>query len=494
MKRIHLMMLAAVALMLAAPHSAMAQRGAPQPKTPERHYLDAMFDNIKGVELFNCVRLLSDSTLFQGRLSGSEGMRRAVDWVSSRYAEIGLEPLPGMSGYSQDFPTVCTEVTGPCSLSVDGQDCAWATEWYAGGTSANGVADAEVVFAGFGVSAPELGYDDYAGIDVRGKIVLIEGETPNTSRNDDTLRIWYPYTLHQYKVANAVAHGAIGMLYRWVPGPNNGYDPGFVYAYITDELADKLVAGSGRDFQSLIRQLRSGKKPASFRTGKQARIQMTMTHRDKAVGHNLLGMVKGSDPKFCNEYVVISAHLDHLGMVPYHIAGANDNNSSTACLLAVAKALKASKVKPRRSVIFLSLDGEEAGLTGSQYLTAHPVVPADKVKFILNLEQVGIGNAFSVGFKYDSPEVRDYVQKANDQYVHRPLHFYPNRYVTRPRTDGAVFMKNGYPTVDFYSVGGQSYYHEPRDSWEIQDPSILEDAARAMYWSLINAADATDAR
>ena len=316
MKRIHLMMLAAVALMLAAPHSAMAQRGAPQPKTPERHYLDAMFDNIKGVEIFDCVRLLSDSTLFQGRLSGSEGMRRAVDWVSSRYAEIGLEPLPGMSGYSQDFPTVCTEVTGPCSLSVDGQDCAWATEWYAGGTSANGVADAEVVFAGFGVSAPELGYDDYAGIDVRGKIVLIEGETPNTSRNDDTLRIWYPYTLHQYKVANAVAHGAIGMLYRWVPGPNNGYDPGFVYAYITDELADKLVAGSGRDFQSLIRQLRSGKKPVSFRTGKQARIQMTMTHRDKAVGHNLLGMVKGSDPKLCNEYVVISAHLDHLGIVP----------------------------------------------------------------------------------------------------------------------------------------------------------------------------------
>ncbi len=494
MKTHHAILATAAAFLLVAVHPAAAQRGEARPVTPERAYLNAMFDNIKGVEIFNCVRLLSDSTLFQGRLSGSEGMRRAVDWVSSRYAEIGLEPVPGLNGYSQDYPVSCTEVAGPCSLTVDGRTCLWAKEWFAGGTSANGIAEAEVVFAGFGVSAPELGYDDYAGIDVRGKIVLIEGETPNTSRNDDTLRIWYPYTLHQYKVANAVAHGAIGMLYRWVPGPNNGYDPGFVYAYITDELADSLVEGKGKDFQSLIRQLRVQKKPASFATGKKACIQMTMSHREDAVGHNLLGMVRGSDPQLCNEYVILSAHLDHLGMVPYHIAGANDNNSSTACLLAVAKALQESKVKPKRSVIFLSLDGEEAGLTGSLYLTAHPVVPAQSVKFILNLEQVGIGNAFSVGYKYDNPEIREYVQKANDQYIHRPLGFYPNRYVTRPRTDGAVFMKNGYPTVDFYSVGGRSYYHEPRDSWEIQDPSILEDAARAMFWSILNAANATDAR
>lgn len=462
--------------------------------TPERTCLDAMFAHIKGQRIFADVRHLSDSTLYEGRLSGSSGMKRAVDWVASRYAEIGLEPLPGMIGYSQVYPVVCTEVNGPCNLSLDGRPCTWAEEWYSGGTSADGIVESEVVFAGFGVSAPELGYDDYAGIDVRGKIVLIEGETPNTSRNDDTLRIWYPYTLHQYKVANAVAHGAIGMLYRWVPGPNNGYDPSFVYAYVTDSLADAVFEGSGRNYQATLRQLRTEKRPASFATGKKARIQMTMSHRVDAKGYNLLGMVSGSDPELCREYVILSAHLDHLGMIPYHIAGANDNNSSTACLLAVAEALAKSPVKPKRSVIFLSLDGEEAGLTGSLYLTSHPVVPKENVKFILNLEQVGIGSGFSVGFKFDSPEIIAFIQQANDQYIHRPLRFYPNRYVTRPRTDGAVFMKNGYPAVDFYSVGGQSYYHEPRDSWEIQDPSILEDAAQALFWSLIHAANAMDAR
>lgn len=484
MKRF-LPLLLAVALI---PLSASAQ---PAPDNdPERACLNSMFEHIKGTRIFDDIRYLSDSVLFKGRLSGTVGMKRALDFVEERYSDIGLEPLPGMSGFSQVYPTVCTEITGPCEVSVDGRQCAWAAEWYAGGTSANGIAEAEIVFAGFGVSAPELGYDDYAGIDVRGKIVMIEGETPNTSRNDDTLRIWYPYTLHQYKVANAVAHGAIGMLYRWVPGPNNGYDPGFVYAYITDSLADTIFEGLGRGYQATLRSLRAEKRPASFATGKKARIVMTTTHRADAKGYNLLGMVKGSDPKLCNEYVILSAHLDHLGMIPFHIAGANDNNSSTACLLAVAEALAKSPVKPKRSVIFLSLDGEEAGLTGSLHLTANPVVPPEKVKFILNLEQVGIGRGFSVGYKYDSPEIMEFVKEANERYIHRPLRFYPNRYVTRPRTDGAVFMKNGYPAVDFYSVGGVSYYHEPRDSWEIMDPSILEDAAQTLFWSLIFAANA----
>ena len=417
MKRLSILMI--VALLACIP--AAAQPGAA--KTPERQALDAMFAHIKGQRIFDDVCYLSDSVLFQGRLTGTTGMKRAVDFVEWRFAKIGLEPVPGLKGFDQSYPTECTEVTGPCELVVDGRTCTWAAEWYAGGTSANGVAEAEIVFAGFGVSAPELGYDDYAGIDVRGKIVLIEGETPNTSRNDDTLRIWYPYTLHQYKVANAVKHGAIGMLYRWVPGPNNGYDSGFVYAYITDNLADTIFEGSGRGYQATLRQLRTTKRPASFATGKKARIQMTTTHRTDVSGHNLLGMVRGSDPKLCNEYVILSAHLDHLGMIPFHIAGANDNNSSTACLLAVAEALANSHVKPKRSVIFLSLDGEEAGLNGSLFFTENPVLPPENVKFILNLEQVGIGEGFSVGYKYDVPEITEFVKQANDTYVHRPLHF-----------------------------------------------------------------------
>ena len=466
-----------------------AQRPAPK-ITEERAYLNSMFENIKGQEIFETVKFLSDSVRFQGRLSGSEGMLRAVEWVEGKYAEIGLETFDGLNGYRQDYPTVCDEVVGKCYVKVDGKKATWAVDWFSGGTSANGTVEAEVVFAGYGVTAPDLGYDDYAGIDVKGKIVLIEGETPNTSRDDDTLRMWYPYTLHQHKVENAVKHGAVGMLYRWVAGPNNGYDPSFVYAYVNYPLADRFFEGREKNMRETLRQIRTEKKPASFATGRKAKIKMTMRHNANAVGHNLIGFVKGSDPELCNEYVILSAHLDHLGMVPHHIAGANDNNSSTACLLAVAEALAKSKVKPKRSVIFLTLDGEEAGLTGSLYYCGHPVVPKEKVKYILNLEQVGIGDGFSANTKYDSREIAKYVLEANEKYIHRPVGDFPNRYVTRPRTDGAVFMKNGYPTTDIFGRGGESYYHEPRDTWEIQDPSVLEDAAQLLYWSLINAANA----
>ena len=105
---------------------------------------------------------------------------------------------------------------------------------------------------------------------------------------------------------------------------------------------------------------------------------MNATYNPNATGKNILGMIKGSDPILCNEYVIISAHLDHLGMIPFLIEGANDNNSSSAAMLGVAEALAKSKIKPKRSIIFMSVDGEEAGLTGSTYYTNHPLCPKTK--------------------------------------------------------------------------------------------------------------------
>jgi len=456
----------------------------------ERLYLNSMFANIKGQELFGYVKHLSDSTLFQGRLSGTVGMHRAIDWVNAKYAEYGLEQFPGLNGYLQDYTTECEEVVGKCYIKIDGKKLEWSKEWYVGGTSANGTVEAEVVFAGYGVTAPDLGYDDYEGLDVKGKIVLIEGETPNTDDSPEGIKKWYPYTLHQYKTANAVAHGAIGMLYRWAPGPNNVYQPSLVYGFVTRKAANMLFEGTGTTIQETMKQIRKEQKPHSFATGKKAKIKMTMSHNPNAAAHNIIGFVRGSDPELCNEYVVLAAHLDHIGMIPYHVAGANDNNSATACLLGVADALSKSKVKPKRSVIFLSLDGEEAGLQGSLWLCDHPVVPKESIKMILNLEQVGIGLGYSAAYSINNPELAPYIKDAVNKYVHRTLSIYSKRYGTRPRTDGAVFAQHGYPVLDMSGSNGDSYYHEPRDTWEIQDASALEDAARTMYWTLINAANA----
>ena len=491
-------LISAMALALAAAFMtpAGAQRRQMQ-MTDEQKYLDAMHRNITSDKLFGYVEQLSDSTL-EGRLAGSPGMAKAVSIVENYFREWGLEPAGDNGTYIQEYSHPCVEVfpgsTMEILFPVYGQkrkDTVWITKsypwadgWFAGGMTGNGDITADIVYAGFGVTAPELGYDDYAGIDVRGKIVLVEGETPNTSRNDDTLRMWYDHTLHQTKLNNAVAHGAVGLLYLWVPGPNAPYNEGFVYAHVTDTVVNDIFRGTGRTYAETVKKIYDTKKPQSFNTGKKARIRMNATYNPDATGKNIIGIVEGSDPVLKNEYVIISAHLDHLGMIPYHIAGANDNNASSAALLGVAEALAKSTIKPKRTVVFLSLDGEEAGLTGSTYYTNHPIFPKESVKAIINLEQVGAGQMLSASYPYNFPDLAKFTEQANDKYVHRILHQRETRYVTRPRTDGVVFMKAGYPVLDMRAAGG-GYYHHPKDNPSSINPETLQAAAEWIYWTAV---------
>lgn len=487
-------------LTLALPPTAAAQRRQMQ-MTDEQKYLDAMHRHITSDKLYGYVCLLSDSTL-EGRLAGSPGMAKAVAIVENYFREWGLKPAGNNGTYIQEYPHPCVEVFPGSTMEIlfpvyglkrkdtvwISKSYPWADGWFAGGMTGNGDITADIVYAGFGVTAPELGYDDYAGIDVRGKIVLVEGETPNTSRNDDTLRMWYDHTLHQTKLNNAVAHGAVGLLYLWVPGPNAPYNEGFVYAHVTDTVVSDIFRGTGRTYSETVKKIYETKKPQSFHTGKKARIRMNATYNPDATGKNIIGIVEGSDPVLKDEYVIISAHLDHLGMIPYHIAGANDNNASSAALLGAAEALAKSEVKPKRTIVFLSLDGEEAGLTGSTYYTGHPVFPKEKIKAVINLEQVGAGQMLSASYPYNFPELAGYTEEANDRYIHRILFQHGTRYVTRPRTDGAVFMKAGYPVLDIRAAGG-GYYHHPKDNPESINPETLQAAAEWLYWTAIIIAD-----
>jgi hypothetical protein len=328
--------------------------------TDEEMYLDAMHRNITTEKIFGYVKQLSDPAL-EGRLAGSPGMAKAVDIVKGYFKEWKLIPRGENGSYIQLFPHPCVEIQPGSTMDIlfpvtqdkkktvwISKTYPWADGWFAGGMTSNGEVTADVVYAGFGVTAPELGYDDYKDIDVKGKIVLVEGETPNISRNPDSLAMWYKHTLHQTKLNNAAAHGAAGLLYKWVPGPNAPYNPGFVYCHVTDTVVNDIFRGTGKTYKETIRQIYKTQKPASFHTGKRAHIKMNATYNPNATGKNILGMIKGSDPILCNEYVIISAHLDHLGMIPFLIEGANDNNSSSAAMLGVAEALAKSKIKPKR--------------------------------------------------------------------------------------------------------------------------------------------------
>lgn len=464
--------------------------------TDEEKYLDAMHRHITSEKLFEYVKQLSDSSL-QGRLAGSPGMEKAVEIITGYFKEWNLIPGGNNSSYLQVYPHPCVEIKEGSTMSVlfpitgnkkdvvwVNKEYPWADGWFAGNSSGDGEITADIVYAGFGVSAPELGYDDYKGINVKGKIVLIEGETPNLSKHPDTIAMWYNHTLHQTKLANAASHGAIGMLYKWVPGPNALYNPDFIYCHITEPVIEDIFLGTGKTYKETIQKIVRTKKPASFDTGKRAYIKMVSTYNPNATGKNILGIVEGSDPNLSDEYIIISAHLDHLGMIPWHIEGANDNNASSAVLLGVAEALSKAEIKPKRSVVFMSVDGEEAGLTGSTFYIQHPVFPKEKVMAILNLEQVGVGERLAAGYGYTVPGLVSFIEKANQSYVHRRLITYENTYRTRPRTDGAVFMKAGYPCVDIRAVGGGAYHH-PKDNIGSINPEILQSAAELLYWTTI---------
>lgn len=499
MKKKILLLAAAVSLTIS--HLPGYAQGSRPQLTDEEKYLDAMHRTITSAKLFDYVKQLSDPAL-EGRLAGSPGMAKAVDIVKGYYEAWGLTPAAGEGSYIQEFPHPCVEIKEGSTMEIlfptpqgkkkevvwIGKSYPWADGWFAGGMSGNGEVTADIVYAGFGVTAPELGYDDYKDIDVKGKIVLIEGETPNRSRKPDSLALWYNHTLHQTKLNNAVAHGAIGLLYKWVPGPNAPYNEGFVYCHVTDTVVNDVFRGTGRTYAQTIRQIYDTQKPASFSTGKKARIKMNATYNPDATGKNIIGLIPGSDPVLANEYVIISGHLDHLGMIPHHIEGANDNNSATAVLLGVAEALSKSEIKPKRSVVFMSIDGEEAGLTGSTYYTQNPVFPKDKVVAVINLEQVGAGEMLATSYNYKYPELAEVAQKANQAYVHRRLLTWENFYRTRPRTDGAVFMQAGYPCMDFRAAGG-GFYHHPKDNTESINPEILQAEAEWLYWTALLIAD-----
>ena len=350
-----LLLLSAI-LALGSPSSSAQRRTATM--TDEEMYLDAMHRNITTEKIFGYVKQLSDPAL-EGRLAGSPGMAKAVDIVKGYFKEWKLIPR-GENGSShiQLFPHPCVEIQPGSTMDIlfpvtqdkkktvwISKTYPWADGWFAGGMTSNGEVTADVVYAGFGVTAPELGYDDYKDIDVKGKIVLVEGETPNISRNPDSLAMWYKHTLHQTSLITLQQPMVRQACYT------NGFPvrmPPIIrdlsIVMLQTSVVNDIFRGTGKTYKETIRQIYKTRS-LSLHTGKRAHIKMNATYNPNATGKNILGMIKGSDPILCNEYVIISAHLDHLGMIPFLIEGANDNNSSSAAMLGVAEAL--GKIKDK---------------------------------------------------------------------------------------------------------------------------------------------------
>ena len=364
------------------------------------------------------MRFLSDS-LLRGRAPGTPGYEVAARYVAAQLEAAGLHPAGVNGTWYQTVPlrkSVLDDGKSSLVLITKGgeQTLVPLKDYVQIGDlikTDNGV-EAPVVFAGFGVTAKEHDYDDYDGADVKGKIVVVMDGAP--AKFPSTVRAYYSDSL--VKQRNAVAHGAVGFFdvmtpedqkrYAWdwiVPQvqmgsmewlekngiPHNTFPELRGGALLSQSGAEKLFAGAGKTLDQVFETARAG-RPQSLALPVTARIHTVSSHTS-ADSPNIIGEVPGSDPALRNQYVVYTAHVDHLGICPpvngdNVCHGALDNASGTASLLEIARGFASLPKAPRRSILFVFVTGEEMGLLGSDYFANFPTVPRSAIVADLNID------------------------------------------------------------------------------------------------------------
>jgi Zn-dependent M28 family amino/carboxypeptidase len=339
----------------------------------------------------------------EGRGLLTEGINKAATYITDQFKSAGLEPLPALNGYSQEFPiTVSQKVNPSTSLSVGDKPLKLDTDFTPLGLSAEKSFSAPIVFVGYSINNPEQNYDDYAGVDVKGKIALAFRYEPGQSSQGG----FSERATFKVKAKNAADHGAIALLIV-----NTSKNPDKLISLerssdekstiavlqITRAAAASLLQEAGApDLEKLQGDLDSTHKPNSFALSKSAGSGSVAFITDRRSFKNIVGFVSGTGPHK-DEYVVIGAHYDHLGRgergsmaanAKQIHNGADDNGSGTTAVLELAK-LMGKKYSGDRSLIFATFVGEERGLLGSEYFVEHPPVPLEKITAMLNLDMVG---------------------------------------------------------------------------------------------------------
>ncbi|HEV2382916.1 MAG TPA: M28 family metallopeptidase [Terriglobia bacterium] len=411
--------------------------GAAPGSTPAAE--QSAWKSISASGLLEDIKTLS-SDEFEGRAPASRGEQLTVDYLVSRFKQIGLAPGNPDGTYLQNVPLVGIKANPDTELVLSKEGAAPDTgmgkssvmhlrygpdfmAWTKRVEPEVSLA-APLVFVGYGVVAPEYHWDDYKGVDVRGKVLVMLINDPqipdpkDPSQLDPNMfkgRAMTYYGRWTYKFEIAAAKGAAGALiihetgpagYPWavVQGSNTGEqfsllsaDQGHsrcaVEGWITTEKAKALFASAGLDFDALHKAaLTRSFTPVPL--GMEASLKLTNTIRD-IESHNVIGKLEGSDPKLRNQYVIYTAHWDHLGIGPevngdniYH--GAVDNASGVSGVLEIARAFAEVQPKPRRSILFLSVTAEEKGLLGSQYYAEHPLYPLKDTLAEINMDGINV--------------------------------------------------------------------------------------------------------
>ncbi len=378
----------------------------------------AQIQQISGERIRADVKFLA-SDLLEGRGVGTRGGELATEYMATQFALMGAKPAGDSGTYFQKVPLVGVEPQPGARMSAEGKSgklsFGWLSDFVGSSLRQRPVDqfDAEAVFVGHGIVAPEFQWDDFKGADVKGKIlVLFTNEPPSQDPKFFGGRALTYYGRWTYKFEEALRVGAVGaIIIHTTPTAGYGWDvvrnswgredtyvrlkpgaPELAFAgWVTQESGEKLLAMAGRTVDELLKASESRDfKPIPLGIRIRGRINSKIRDINTA---NVAAIVPGSDPALASQAVIFSAHWDHLGIgVPVNgdsiYNGAVDNATGCGVLLEMARLWASLEQKPRRSALFLAVTAEESGLRGSEYYAAHPIIPPGKTAVALNFDAI----------------------------------------------------------------------------------------------------------
>ena len=448
----------------------------------------------------------------EGRETATEGQRKAAAYIENHFKSLGLKPA-NKESYQQFFP-VYKDEHGKTEMVLNGKAFGpykdFSPVFQLNNTAMQYFS--ELVFAGHGIV--DEGADDYAGLDISGKLVLLldgspSGFKPSKPGSRSSASIYGKVAAARSKGAAAVIIAGTGFPRKEPSGQGNQYlelyrSTQFPNTYIVSDKTAMAIAGNDSTWSAWKETGKSGKVP-----GKTILNNIQLSYAKKTTqlqSSNVLAFLEGSDKN--DEWLVITAHYDHLGKrgdVIYY--GADDDGSGTVGVLEIAEAFVKAKAEgkgPRRNIMFMAVSGEEKGLWGSEYFSENPTIPMDKVTADLNIDMIGrtdtertsadtLNYVYVVGDDKLSSELKPISEGVNKKYVNMVLDYKFNDPNDKNRiyyrSDHFNFARKGVPIIFYYDGMLQADYHKPTDTPDKINYSLLAKRAQLVFytaWEMAN--------
>ena len=444
---------------------------------------------IKEERLMKCVEFLA-SPAMQGRLAGSKEYNNAAKYGANEFQKAKLKPF-GDENYFQYLNIEYNQILPGEEFSViraDGlkRKCELGKDYIYRGFSGSGNISAPVGFCGYGIS--DSLYDDYKSVDVNGKVAMVFKYQPKWNLQNHGWQNGNP----REKARVAFQHGAVGILFVSFPNDEKPQLPigsvisgsgeqniNFPELHIDIPIADEILNGTGFTLKNLQTKIDSTKNPFSISTKNKVKIKVETDYAKEKQTMNVVALLEGKDEKLKNEYIIIGAHLDHVGGQggKVYFPGANDNASGSAAVMEIAHAFTDGKIENKRSIIFVLFTCEEQGLYGAKYLANHLPVKQEQVVAMMNMDCVGYGDSIQIGNGKSAPQlwqIARQIDANNDKMMIETTW-------NGGGADAGPFHDKGIPSIYFVTKNSYEHLHQLTDKSETLNKSLYQQITKLAF-------------